>query len=87
VVTNTVQQLVYDPRYHTFESWACLMGELYAAQQLEIPDSRTDWKLWAEGLVGIGVFNNQAVPLPANYKNWEDWAFALLGSMNPEPEQ
>jgi hypothetical protein len=31
------QPLLYDPRYHTFESWASLMCEQYAANQLEIP--------------------------------------------------
>jgi hypothetical protein len=33
------QPLLYDPRYHTFESWASLMCEQYAANQLEIPTS------------------------------------------------
>jgi hypothetical protein len=40
--------LVYDPRYHTFESWAALMVEQYAANQLEIPTPYTDWKSWGE---------------------------------------
>jgi hypothetical protein len=79
-----IQQLVYDPRYHTFESWACLMGEQYAAQQLEIPDSRTDWKLWGQGLLAIDIFTNEAVPNPSQYEKWEDWATALLGAMNPQ---
>jgi hypothetical protein len=37
-ILNT--NLAYDPRYHTFESWASLMCEQYAAQQLAIPDAR-----------------------------------------------
>lgn len=84
MVTNTVQQLVYDPRYHTFDSWASLMVEQYAAQQLEIPDNRTDWKLWGQGLLAIDIFTNEAVPNPAQYEKWEDWATALLGAMNPQ---
>jgi hypothetical protein len=40
------QAEIYDPRFHTFESWASLMVELYAEQQLEIPTAATDWKQW-----------------------------------------
>ena len=46
---------VYDPRYHTFESWASLMCELYAVQQLAIPDANTDWKACAGGDVRQGL--------------------------------
>ena len=38
--------LVYDPRYHTFESWAALMVEQYAGQQLQNPYASSDWKEW-----------------------------------------
>ena len=47
--------LIYDPRGHTFDSWAALMCELYAAQQLSIPMPDTDWKLWGEGLKAIEI--------------------------------
>lgn len=76
--------LVYDPRYHTFESWACLMCEQYAANQLSIPNSTTDWKEWGEGLKAIDVFTNEAIPGPGDYANWDDWAAALLASINPQ---
>lgn len=77
------QALVYDPRYHTFESWAALMVEQYAAQQLEIPTEQTDWKLWGNGIKAIDVFTNEAIPSTDNYDNWFDWAAALLGAINP----
>jgi hypothetical protein len=77
------QALVYDPRYHTFESWAALMVEQYAAQQLEIPTAQTDWKLWGNGIKAIDVFTNEAIPSTDNYENWNDWAAALLGAVNP----
>ena len=77
------QQLIYDPRYHTFESWAALMCELYAAQQLEIPTQYTDWKAWGDGLKAIDVFTNESIPSTANFDNWYDWAAALLGAVNP----
>lgn len=75
--------LIYDPRYHSFESWASLMCEQYAANQLSIPTLFTDWKEWGDGLKAIDVFVNEAVPSTDDYSNWEDWAAALLAAINP----
>lgn len=75
--------LVYDPRYHTFESWASLMVEAYAGQQLAIPDG--DWKTWAASLKAIDVFSNEAIPGPYVYENWQDWAAALVNAINVNP--
>lgn len=77
------QPLVYDPRFHTFESWAALMCEQYAAQQLEIPTQLTDWKLWGDGLKAIDIFTNEAIPSTEAFDNWSDWAAALLAAINP----
>jgi len=76
--------LIYDPRGHTFESWAALMCELYAAQQLEIPDPKTDWRMWGEGLKAIDVFTNEGVPGTIPYNNWMDWAQAVVGAVQPK---
>ncbi len=75
--------LIYDPSYHTFESWASLMVELYGAQNLEIPSRSTDWRSWAAGLRGIDVFSNEGVPSPYEFREWKDWAQALVGIVNP----
>lgn len=75
--------VVYDPRGHTFDSWACLMCELYAPQNLEIPDQSTDWKLWGNGIRAIDVFANEAIPMTDNYDNWFDWAMELVNAVNP----
>lgn len=77
------QPMVYDPRYHTFESWACLMVEQYAANQLAIPDATTDWVLWGSSLKAIDVFINEGIPGPEIFDNWFDWASALVGAINP----
>jgi hypothetical protein len=74
---------VYDPRYHTFDSWASLMCELYAVQQLAIPDANTDWKEWAAGLKAIDVFTNEGIPAPYIYEDWQEWAEALVNAVNP----
>lgn len=75
--------LIYDPRYHTFDSWASLMVELYASQQLSIPDASTDWKLWGNSLKAIDVFTNEAIPDTDNFDDWSEWAAALLSAINP----
>lgn len=74
---------VYDPRYHTFDSWASLMCELYAPQQLEIPTPQTNWKDWGNGIRAIDVFANEAIPMTDAYENWFDWAQALVNAVNP----
>ena len=86
--------LVYDPRYHTFESWASLMVEAYGAQQLEIPNAQTDWQTWACGFNGIPVFaaDGVAMPNPYVFNTWEDWATSTVnvvtaikqGNANPQ---
>jgi hypothetical protein len=73
---------IYDPRYHTFDSWASLMVELYSPQQLEIPNQFTDWKVWGNGLSAIDVFANEAIPRTDQFDNWQDWASALVGAVN-----
>jgi hypothetical protein len=75
--------LVYDPRGHTFDSWAALMCELYAAQQLEIPTPLTDWKLWGNGIRAIDVFANEAIPMTDNFADWQQWAQELVNAVNP----
>lgn len=75
--------LVYDPRYHTWDSWASLMVEAYAAQQLSIPTDEAQWKDWAAGLRGIDIFVNEAVPSPYQFDNWQDWAVVLVNTVNP----
>jgi hypothetical protein len=59
------------------------MCEQYAAQNLSIPIAGTDWRQWGQGLLGIDIFANEAVPNPAQFENWFDWASALLGSISP----
>ena len=77
---------VYDPRYQTFESWAALMCEAYAGQQLQIPISDVDWKSWGAGLKAIDIFSDEAIPEPYGFENWEDWAAALVNAVNRKVE-
>lgn len=78
--------LVYDPRYHTWDSWCGLMCEAYAAQQLAIGVPEKDWKSWAQGINAIDVFTNDAIPSPAYYDDWRDWAAALVNVVTTKNE-
>jgi hypothetical protein len=60
------------------------MCELYAAQQLEIPNENTDWRTWGNGINAIDVFSNEAIPHTDDFENWFDWAAALVGAVNPD---
>jgi hypothetical protein len=74
--------LVYDPRNHTFDSWASLMVEAYAGQQLCIPSGEATWKDWAAGINAIDIFMNEAIPNPYQFEKWSDWAEALVNNVN-----
>jgi hypothetical protein len=74
--------LVYDPRYHTFESWSALMCEGYAAQQLQIGVAEDKWKDWATGLMAIDVFQNESIPSPYLFNDWQEWAEILVNAIN-----
>jgi hypothetical protein len=58
------------------------MCEAYAAQQLSTPTGESDWKAWAAGLKAIDVFENDAIPGPYVYENWQDWAQAMVNAVN-----
>lgn len=77
--------LVYDPRYHTFESWASLMVEAYAAQQLSIPKGDDDWQSWGAGMCAIDIFVNEGLPSPYSFDKWDNWASAVVNAVNPSP--
>jgi len=79
--------VVYDPRYHTWNSWTSLMCEAYAAQQLSSNTPEEEWKQWASGLKAIDVFTNEGIPGPYIFENWQDWAQALVGAVNQPTEE
>ena len=69
--------LVYDPRYHTFESWASLMCEAYAGQQLQIPGPDVDFKSWGAGFkswgTGFKSWGAKFKPMGAWFKSMCPW--------------
>ena len=74
--------LIYDQRYHTFESWSSLMVEAYAGQQLQIGVPEAQWKDWAFGLMAIDLFQNNALPSPNLFEDWRDWVDSIRNAVN-----
>jgi len=74
--------IVYDPRYHTFQSWSALMCEAYADQQLMISDNEDDWLKWAERFIGVQSLSKEGLPMPTMYDHWSKWATALVNSVS-----
>lgn len=74
--------LVYDPRGHTFESWSALMIEAYAEQQLQMGLTENKWQEFAQGMLLMDVFNNDAMPQPSAFSNWKDWAQEVVNVVN-----
>lgn len=78
--------LVYDPRYHTWDSWASLMCEAYADQALPLPGSEENWQQWADHLKTLNVFINNGIPGPSVFTDWREWVAAVMNAVN-EPTQ
>ena len=74
--------LIYDPRYQTWDNWSSLMVEAYAGQQLQIGVPEDQWKDWASGLMAIDIFQNEAMPNPIFFEDWQGWASAMIGAVN-----
>lgn len=78
--------VVYDPRYISWDQWASLMCEAYAGQNLQFPTAEDKWKEWAQGLIAIDIFVNEAIPDPRAYNDWRDWVAAVVGAVNQRTE-
>jgi hypothetical protein len=74
--------VVYDPRNLTWDHWASLMVEAYGSQQLAIPTAESEWREWATGFCGIGLFESDAAPSPHAFEKWQDWASAVVGAVS-----
>lgn len=79
--------LVYDPRYHTWDSWTSIMCELYSTQNLMMPVPESEWKEWANGLKAIDVFTNEAIPDATVFDSWFEWAETLVNAVNSRDDE
>jgi len=78
--------VVYDPRGLTWDEWCARMAELFASNQLgTLPEDQ--WRLWADGMQGIGYFVQSGVPDQRSFATWDDWAKSLCGIMSITPTE
>jgi hypothetical protein len=73
----------YDPRNMSWDQWCKLTEEQFAQQQLgNVPEEL--WKVWVDGLAGVGNFMNSGVPDSRGFEKWQDWAEQFVGIMSME---
>ena len=77
--------IVYDPRGMTWDYYCRLMEEQFAPQQLgHVPEE--NWRVWVDGLNGIGYFVMSGIPDHRGFSNWHDWAASMVGIMSVDPQ-
>ena len=74
----------YDPRGMSWSQYNKLMEELFASNQLGHVEE-SDWRMWVDGMNGIGYFVQSGMPDHRPYENWQDWAIAVAGIMSIAP--
>jgi hypothetical protein len=74
----------YDPRGMSWSQYNKLMEELFASNQLGHVEE-SDWRMWVDGMNGIGYFVQSGMPDHRPYENWQDWAMAVAGIMSIAP--
>lgn len=75
--------ICYDPRGMSWDQYCRLMEELFAPQQIGHVDE-SNWRIWVDGINGIGYFGQSGVPDHRGFAKWQDWAKAMVGIMNIE---
>jgi hypothetical protein len=75
----------YDPRNMTWDYWCRLMEEQFAPNQLgHVTEDK--WRQWVDGMNGIGYFVQSGIPDHRLYKDWREWAKAMVGIMSVDPQ-
>jgi len=72
--------ITYDPRGMTWDMYCKLMEELFAPNQLGHVDEK-DWRMWVDGMNGIGFFVQSGIPDHRQFSTWNEWAEAMCGIM------
>ena len=77
--------ITYDPRNMEWDQYCKLMEELFAPNQLgHVPEE--EWKIWVDGMNGIGYFVQSGVPDARNFEDWREWAMQMVGIMDLTPQ-
>jgi len=77
--------VTYDPRNMQWDYWCRLMEEQFAPNQLgNVPEE--NWRLWVDGMNGIGYFVQSGIPDHRGFATWQEWAAQLTGIMSLDPK-
>ena len=73
--------VTYDPRNMSWDFYCSLMAELFSANDIgTVPES--NWRDWVDGINGIGLFGQSAIPDQRTCETWQEWAEQMVGIMN-----
>jgi hypothetical protein len=57
------------------------MAELFSANDIGVV-AEENWRSWVDGLNGIGIFEQSAIPDQRMCETWQDWAEQMVGIMS-----
>ena len=73
--------VTYDPRNMSWDFYCSLMAELFSANDIgTVPESA--WRDWVDGINGIGLFGQSAIPDQRTCGTWQEWAEQMVGIMS-----
>ena len=73
--------VTYDPRNMEWDLYCSLMAELFASNEIgTVPEDQ--WREWVNGLNGIGLFEQSAIPDQRMCETWQEWAEKMVGIMS-----
>ena len=64
-----------------FTEWAQIAVEQLAQFGLQVAPEEDDWQTWAANFTN-GTMPGYPAPSPLGFNSWQDWAFALLGTIS-----
>jgi hypothetical protein len=57
------------------------MAELFSGNDIgTVPEEH--WRDWVDGINGIGLFGQSAIPDQRMFEKWQDWAEQMVGIMS-----
>ena len=73
--------VTYDPRNMEWDLYCSLMAELFSSNDIgTVPED--NWRDWVDGINGIGLFCQSAIPDQRACETWQDWAEQMVGIMS-----
>ena len=76
-----MQAIEFLPEYCSWDDWNGQLVHYYGEQQFPVLPE-TQWQEVALAVTVNPVFDKYAVPSPGGFTNWQEWARALVFSVN-----